>query len=937
MYVHLSMLIFPSKSLLLKPAIDKKWKAIVSLLLCVGVATVSAAQDYWQQQVDYSIETSLNDVEHTLEGFEKILYANHSPDTLAYIWFHLWPNAYKNDRTAFSEQLLLQDRADFYFSSQEERGYINRLNFQVNGNTARVEDHPQYIDVVKLVLPQPLLPGQAATITTPFHVKLPQNFSRGGHVGQSYQITQWYPKPAVYDRRGWHEMPYLDQGEFFSEFGKYQVTITTPAGYVVAATGERQNTPSVSPAAGSTQTLTYLQDKVHDFAWFADKRFVVLEDTLRLPSGRVIHAASYYLGDDAKYWKNSLRSIKEAVRSRSAWLGEYPYNTVSVVEAQMGVSGGMEYPTIACISPTHPETDLDLTIAHEVTHNWLYGILASNERRYPWMDEGMNTFYDLRYLKIKYPGGARMMDSSTTKNFLSRQAATLLRSATAIKKDQPINTGAENFSSENYPLIAYYKAGMWMKKLEQKLGQTVFDSCMHAYYARWQFRHPYPEDFKAVLESVSAVKLDTLFKELETKGNLEDKGRALVLKPPVLYRTDYDHQNPIIVSPAAGFNLYDGLMIGGVASNFRLPFERFQFLASPLFATRSRRLGGMARAQYNWYPDKAVYKVNAGIAASFFSISEYKPEKEQKLFLGVRKVAPFVRATFHEDPLSKQERFVQFKSFLISEDQLDFRQVIGPRDTQNIVSKTTSGYVVNQVKVVVNNSRVLYPYSGELQLEQGRGFVRTVFTGKYFFNYASQEGGLSLRFFAGKFFYTGRQTTLKEFQTDRYHLNLTGAGGEEDYTYSNYFIGRNKFEGFASQQIMIRDGGFKVRTDLLSSKVGKTDNWLMAFNSSALVPKKINPLQRLPVGIPLRVFADVGTYAQAWDRNANLSRFVFDAGLQFSLFKETVNIYLPLVYSRVYRDYFKSTLGKNRFWKTISFSLDIQNLNWSTLNRAFPF
>jgi hypothetical protein len=196
---------------------------------------------YFQQNVDYKIDVTLNDVDNTLNGFEIINYTNNSPDTLRFIWFHLWPNAYKNDRTALSEQLLQLGRTDFYFSSDEQRGYINRLDFKVDGVTATLEDHPLYIDITKVILPGGLAPGKTIKITTPFHEKIPFNFSRGGHVGNTYQITQWYPKPAVYDIHGWHAFPYLDQGEFYSEFGNFNVQITVPKDYVVAATGELQN------------------------------------------------------------------------------------------------------------------------------------------------------------------------------------------------------------------------------------------------------------------------------------------------------------------------------------------------------------------------------------------------------------------------------------------------------------------------------------------------------------------------------------------------------------------------------------------------------------------------------------------------------------------------------------------------------------------------
>src|SRR5579859_1742077 len=140
--------------------------------------TTPSPHPYWQQRVDYTIDVTLDDREKSLDGFVRMEYTNNSPDTLAFIWIHCWPNAYKNDRTAFSEQLLGNGRTDFYFSDKQQRGYINRLDFRADGQEAKMEDHPQYIDVIKVVLPKPLPPGGHTTLTTPFHEKLPYNFSR---------------------------------------------------------------------------------------------------------------------------------------------------------------------------------------------------------------------------------------------------------------------------------------------------------------------------------------------------------------------------------------------------------------------------------------------------------------------------------------------------------------------------------------------------------------------------------------------------------------------------------------------------------------------------------------------------------------------------------------------------------------------------------------
>ncbi|MBA2762956.1 MAG: M1 family peptidase, partial [Segetibacter sp.] len=147
---------------------------------CLFLANSSGQKRYWQQEVNFTIDVTLNDIDHSLQAFETIEYINYSPDTLHFIWFHIWPNAYKNDRTAFSEQFLKNGRTDFYFSPQEDKGYINQLDFKVNGASATFENQKD-IDVIKLMLPTALPPGGKATIATPFHVKLPKYFSRSGH------------------------------------------------------------------------------------------------------------------------------------------------------------------------------------------------------------------------------------------------------------------------------------------------------------------------------------------------------------------------------------------------------------------------------------------------------------------------------------------------------------------------------------------------------------------------------------------------------------------------------------------------------------------------------------------------------------------------------------------------------------------------------------
>lgn len=927
-------------------------KNILLLICSLGFVLTAGGQtnSYWQQQVNYTIDVSLNDKDKSLNGFEVIQYENHSPDTLRFIWFHLWPNAYKNDKTAFSDQLLENGRKDFYFSNDDKRGYINRLDFKVDNITATYEDHPQHQDIIKLVLPTPLAPGKSITIKTPFHVKLPYAFSRSGYIGNSYQVTQWYPKPAVYDRKGWHEIPYLDQGEFYSEFGEYNVQITLPNKYVVAATGVLQEEKKDT----ATKTLRYKQDKIHDFAWFADPAFEVKHDTLQLQS-QTIDVYAYYNKKNADTWKNSIALIKDAVRTKSTWVGEYPYKTVSVVEANEKGDGGMEYPTITLISSPGDQQSLDFVINHEVGHNWFYGILASNERLHPWMDEGMNSYYDDRYNHYKY--GINSINPIKGKaNFISKRMPddlleTLLYSFTATKKDQPIETPSEQFSEMNYNGVAYKKTALWMELLEKELGKETFDKLMQEYYKRWQFKHPYPEDFKQLAEEISGRNLDATFALLHKKGDLVKPVKKGFAVSAFLSAKESIKKNYLFISPALGFNNYDKLMVGVVFHNYTLPSGKLQFVAAPLYATGSKQFNGIGKITYNIYPGNNGQKLELGLAAAKFSGDVYVDSTGANNYLGFSKIVPSARFVFaNKYARSTMRKYIQWKTFFINETGLNFQ-----RDTVrqlDIITYPVNHRYVNQLQVVVENNRTLYPYQAVLQADQGKGFVRLSFTGNYFFNF-SDGGGMKVRFFAGKFFYTGDQTYLTQYETDPYHLNLSGPKGYEDYTYSNYYVGRNDFKyslydgslstmknlvrGLPEQQIMERDGFFKVRTDLLSSKIGKTDNWLTAINFTTTIPKKVNPLALLPVKIPLKVFVDIGTYAEAWDKNSTNSRFLYDAGLQLSLFRNALNIYFPLLYSKVYKDYFKSTISEKSFMKNIAFSIDIQNISFRKWFPQIPF
>ena len=548
------------------------------LVVCFFVLSITFvhSQDYFQQKVDYDITVKLDDNNHTLSAFEKIIYTNNSPDELSFLWFHIWPNAYKNDSTAYAKQA--GPNSKFANSDSLSRGFIDSLDFSVNGKKVEWSYHPDWVDVVKLNLIEPLNPGESITIETPFFVKLPKVFSRLGHSGKHYEITQWYPKPAVYDRKGWHPMPYLNQGEFFSEFGTFDVKITLPKDYRVMATGDiidgekeyswlegltsitdslnrlpkkelsqwikknqKTKTKAINISVGVKQnlspqkssknsnaelstsevkTLHFRQNNVHDFAWFADKKWLVQKGELTLPnSSRKVSLWSFYLPKNAETWRNSIEYLHDSGYWYSSYYGDYPYNHITAVDGDLSAGGGMEYPNITVIASMPSKHLLEMVIMHEVGHNWFYGIIGSNERYHTWMDEGLNEYSSIRYWQDKYKNDNErfvviplIQDKLGIAKDLKFSWFEYFQYSLSAKSQnaQPLNLKADEYKGSNYGQN-YSKTAVFTRFLQHYLGEEKMDEIMQDYYDIWKFRHPYPEDFQKIVEKHTDKDLNWYF------------------------------------------------------------------------------------------------------------------------------------------------------------------------------------------------------------------------------------------------------------------------------------------------------------------------------------------------------------------------------------------------------------------------------------------
>ena len=529
-------------------------RLIITITTCF-VVLISNSQEYFQQKVDTYIDVELDDENHILRGFEKMVYYNNSSLNLDKIIIHLWPNAYKNSNTNLAKQKYSDGSTSFKYADSIDLGYIDSLDFKVNGEIVKWQLLNEQIDISELLLTKPLKPGDSIIITTPFRVKIPSGkFSRLGHIGQSYQITQWFAKPAVFDKNGWHPMSYLDQGEFFSEFGNYDVSITVPKNYVLMATGDLQNKEeleflnekaeltsqlikenklavrdslgrkdmSFPKSSVEKKTLRFIQKNVHDFAWFTDKRYHVLKGEVNV-NNRKITSWALFTNNEAKLWRRSIEYINDATRYFSKWVGEYPYNHVTAVDGTISAGGGMEYPNITVIGSSGDSKSLETVIVHEVGHNWYYGILGSNERENAWMDEGLNTYIEIRYMEEKYPNGYfRKKDSTQNKSrgislnipMEEKELQHIAYQFNASRNyDQPLKMGSKDFTQMNYGAMVYCKTGIGFHYLKAFLGEALFDNCMNEYFNQWKFKHPNPNDIKIVFENVSKENLDWFFED----------------------------------------------------------------------------------------------------------------------------------------------------------------------------------------------------------------------------------------------------------------------------------------------------------------------------------------------------------------------------------------------------------------------------------------
>jgi hypothetical protein len=968
----------------------------------------TTSQANWQQRVEYTINVSLDDEHHFLRGSESFVYANHSPDTLYEMYIHVWPNAYKNNETAFGKQKLENGKTDFYYLAEEDRGYIDSLNFSINNTPANwvlTDD----IDIAKITLKKPIAPGETVTVSTPFKVKLPTVISRMGHEGQLYCITQWYPKPAVYDVNGWNPMPYLDQGEFYSEFGSFKVNITVPQNYIVAATGRLQNedekkwlyeksksrfTGEVSvkdfPASSlQTKTLTFIQDSIHDFAWFADKRFSVERSEVTLPkSGRKVTTWMYEVAPK----RSSIHFVDTSILFYSAMLGEYPYSDVSVAVTPLVSGAGMEYPMITNITEAGRQV-----IVHEVGHNWLYGILGSNERMYPWMDESINNYYETRsadddeYKKFK-KFSFNNMTGFASNGYKGLEERYLL--GARKNGDQACFLPSVDYTDFNYGAIIYGKASTAFHYLQRYLGDEKFDAMMQSYYEKWKFKHPLPTDFISHAQQFTGKDLDWFFEGLMSTTEKQDwkiksiqksdNGYLLSLKnksdingpvsisgikddkvintiwidsvgaQPVTFpkgeydeirvdafenTTDIDRTNNTIRTSGI-FKKYEPLRL-----KFGLDYEnqyRHQVFYSPIIGANLYNKTMLGMVFYN-----SLLPVRSGteyiVAPMYaFGTEDLAGSAEiQQHFLTYGfakrvtiegKAVQFASENFVPTTYSKFQGGVNIeltpRSMRTSPvNHLYGRVVLANERARGDDVFTGDNFTYTDLGFSSEQKRIINPYSYNITYQLGN----TNST----FHKLTVEATQFINYNKPKKGFTARffgGTFLNDYtsSTGREDFRAGNNTGLYDYTFDQSQFGRGEnsvtSNSLFGQQLMYGGLQFKELYPMVT-----TNKWVTGLNLETTIP-----------GIfPVVLYADlafVNADESYFDGNAGqmvskyTPTFLYTSGVSLVLFKDAFRINFPLLASSDITDYFKGTnpgsvTGGQRYTERITFSLNLNKLN----------
>ncbi|WP_264617849.1 M1 family metallopeptidase [Flavobacterium sp. 7A] len=513
----------------------------IFLLAFTALTMGSHAQSnsYWQQKVDYKMNVSMDVENYQYQGDQQLVYTNNSADTLKKVYYHLFNNAFQPG-SEMDERLHTIKDPDARMTGKakngkenriknlktNEIGYLNISNFKQDGSIARTKVTGTILEVF---LAKPILPHSQTTFTLDFNGQVPLQIRRSGRnnsEGIALSMSQWYPKIAEFDFEGWHADPYIAR-EFHGVWGDFDVNITIDKAYTIGGSGYLQNPNEIGhgyqdkdtqvtyPRKTKTLTWHFIAPMVHDFTWAADPNYA--HDIVKGPNDVDLHFLYKNESSTVEKWKKVEPMMVKVMDLYNQKVGPYPYKQYSFIQ---GGDGGMEYAMCTLMLGNGTVEGIYGTATHELGHSWFQHVLASNESKHPWMDEGFTTYIEDWVINEL---GPKKVVNPFEGNY--RTYFYLVNSG----KEQPLTTHGDRYDeNRSYSIASYIKGSIFLSQLSYLIGQKKLDKTLRKYYQDFKFKHPTPNDIMRTAERVSGAELDWYLTDWTQTTNTIDYGITAV-------------------------------------------------------------------------------------------------------------------------------------------------------------------------------------------------------------------------------------------------------------------------------------------------------------------------------------------------------------------------------------------------------------------------
>lgn len=512
-------------------------KVLILIFLCISITNYAQNNfPYWQQHVDYTMDVDVNVNNYQYIGTQKLVYTNNSPDTLNSVYYHLYFNAFQPGSEMDARLQSIPDpdqrmvnnigtKENPQYESRiakltpSEIGYLKVISLTQNGKKLNYSIEGTVLEVN---LNKPIRSGESVVFEMKFEGQVPVHIRRAGRNsedGIALSMAQWYPKMAEYDFEGWHADPYIAR-EFHGVWGNFNVTIHIDKTYTIGGTGVLQNPQEVGHGyenkseklnlpKGEKLTWNFVANNVHDFTWAADPNYA--HDVLKTPSGVELHFLYKNSSEYKKAWKEVQPLTEEALNFYVENIGPYPWKQYSVIQ---GGDGGMEYAMCTLVAGGKSIREISGTVFHELAHTWFQQILATNESKNSWMDEGFTSYISgLASNKILRGGDGKPNSKSYASYYY------LVKN----NLEEPLTTHADRFNiNVAFSIGSYTKGSIFLSQLNYIIGDENVKNTLKKYYNDFKFKHPTPNDFKRTAEKVSGIQLDWYLNEwIETTHTID--------------------------------------------------------------------------------------------------------------------------------------------------------------------------------------------------------------------------------------------------------------------------------------------------------------------------------------------------------------------------------------------------------------------------------